>query len=161
MPRGGMRKGVVGKQYQNRADMRGANVVSAQPANTGAKLPVATASGQPYGAATVQRNAQQQVGMAGTQTPTPPQVQAGAPQQEQAPTPSAPLTPLFAPSTQPNNPVTDGVPNSPGAGPEILNLTSPVVGQYNDAKSYIQSLASSANSSPALQFLAQRINGAY
>lgn len=161
MPRGGARKGIAGKAYQNRTDMHGANVVSAQPANTGAKLPVATATGQPYGAATVQKNAQQQVAMAGTQTPTPPTVTAGAPQEQSAPTPSTPLTPLFAPTTQPNNPVTDGVDNSPGAGSSVLNLTSPVVGQYNDAKSYIQSLATSANSSPALQFLAQRINGAY
>lgn len=159
--RGGARTGTPGKAYQNRTDLHGANVVSAQPVNQGAKLPVATASGQPYGAATVQRNAQQTVGMAGTQTPPPPQVQAGAPQETLPPAPSTPLTPLFAPSTNPNEPVTTGVPNSPGAGPEVLNLTNPVVGQYNDAKSYIQTLAASANSSPALQFLAQRINGAY
>ena len=91
MPRGGARKGVVGKQYQNRADMRGANVVSAQPANTGAKLPVATATGQPYGAATVQKNAQQTVAMAGTQTPTPQPVAGGAPS-----APMQPPTPLNA-----------------------------------------------------------------
>jgi len=116
MPRGGARKGTPGKKYQNRTDMHGANVVSAQPANTGAKLPVATATGQPYGAATVQKNAQQTVAMAGTQTPTPPAIQAGAPQ------PSGPLqapTPLNAP-TDHGLPVTTGVDAGPGAGSEVL-----------------------------------------
>ena len=86
--RGGPRNGVVGRNYANRADLRGANVVAAQPANTGAKLPVATATGQPYGAATVQKNAQQTVAMAGTQTPTPQPVAGGAP--------SAPMQPPTA-----------------------------------------------------------------
>ena len=114
--RGGARTGTPGKAYQNRTDLHGANVVSAQPVQPGAKLPVATASGQPYGAATVQRNAQQTVGMAGTQTPPPPAVQAGAP------TPSAPLqapTPLNAP-TDHGLPVTTGVDAGPGAGSEVL-----------------------------------------
>ena len=93
MPRGGARKGTPGKAYQNRTDMHGANVVSAQPANTGAKLPVATATGQPYGAATVQKNAQQTVAMAGTQTPTPVPAAGGAPS-----TPMQPPTPLNAPT---------------------------------------------------------------
>lgn len=103
MPRGGARKGTLGKAYQNRTDMHGANVVSAQPVNTGAKLPVATASGQPYGAATVQKNAQQTVAMAGTQTPTP---IAGAPVPQSAP--STPITPLDAP-TDHGLPITHGM----------------------------------------------------
>ena len=84
--------------------MNGANVVSAQPVNTGAKLPVATATGQPYGAATVQKNAQQVVGMGGTPTPTPPAVNA-APAQSAS---SNPITPLDAPTNH-GLPITTGM----------------------------------------------------
>ncbi|TSA57460.1 MAG: hypothetical protein D4R39_02330 [Methylophilaceae bacterium] len=75
--RGGKQAGQVGKAYSNRTDMQGANVVSAQPINTSAQLPVATATGQPYGAATIQENSQKQLAMGGTQTP-PPQSTDGA-----------------------------------------------------------------------------------
>ena len=81
--------------------MHGANVVSAQPTNTGLKLPVATATGQPYGAAKVQQDAQSQVAMGGTQTPAPIPVQA-------QPAQPTPITPLDAPTTH-GLPITHGM----------------------------------------------------
>lgn len=159
--RGGQRDGVAGKAYQNRSDLRGQNVVAAQPQNQpGAKLAVQAATGQPYGAAGAQKAAQQAIPMG---TPSLPQPQS-APVQGMQPDqgqPSAPLTSLFAPTQKPNEPVTAGVANSPGVGPDALNIPEPIVGQYQSAKVMIQQLASDPNASPALQWLAQRINGVY
>lgn len=146
--RGGQRQGVTGKAYQNRTDLNGANVVSAQPVDTGKKLPVATASGQPYGAATVQKNAQQQVGMAGTQTPT------GSPLVNAQPQPTgqpiAPVTPLDQPTTH-GLPVTTGVGgNTPGAGTEALQ---PII-QFNPAAQALQLLNSLGdNVSPQVEYV--------
>lgn len=145
--RGGARTGTPGKAYQNRTDLHGANVVSAQPANTGAKLPVATATGQPYGAATVQKNAQQTVAMAGTQTPTPQPVAGGAP--------SAPVNPLsgVTPLTQPTThglPITHGIAAGAGAGPEVMMQTI----QTNPAQQALAQLNSlGSNVSPQVNFI--------
>ena len=95
--RGGKTSGKVGKAYSNRTDMQGANVVSAQPVNTSAKLPVATATGQPYGAATIQKNSQDMVAMGGTQTPPPPATGGTGQPQGQNTSPLKGLTPLNAP----------------------------------------------------------------
>ena len=58
--RGGKRDGAIGKNYSNRTDLQGQNVVSAQPSNQpGKKMAAQAASGQAYGAATAQLNAQQ------------------------------------------------------------------------------------------------------
>lgn len=147
MPRGGARKGTPGKAYQNRTDLHGANVVSAQPANTGAKLPVATATGQPYGAATVQKNAQQNVAMAGTQTPTPQPIQSGAP--------TAPVNPLtgVTPLTQPTThglPITHGIAAGAGAGPEAMMQTI----QTNPAQQALAQLNSlGSNVSPQVAYI--------
>ena len=145
--RGGARTGTPGKAYQNRTDLHGANVVSAQPVQPGAKLPVATASGQPYVAATVQKNAQQNVAMAGTQTPTPQPVAGGAP--------SAPVNPLsgVTPLTQPTThglPITHGIAAGAGAGPEVMMQTI----QTNPAQQALAQLNSlGSNVSPQVNFI--------
>ena len=110
MPRGGKRDGTQGKGYQNRTDLGGQNVVGPQPTATG-KVPIQTAPNQAQGQATAQRTAQQVVPMGGT--PSMPM---------QAPQPSAPLTSLFAPTANPNEPVTAGVDMGPGAGSAVLGL---------------------------------------
>ena len=112
--RGGKRDGVVGKNYANRTDLQGQNVVAAQPQNQpGAKLANQTATGQAYGAATAQKEAMQALPIQNTGTPTP---TASA---QSAPTPSAPLTPLDAP-TDHGLPITHGMDMGPGAGSEAL-----------------------------------------
>ena len=73
----------------------------------------------------------------------------------------AQLTPLTAPTMNPNEPVTAGAPSGPGPGPEALNLGGMDVSQYQTAKDYIQALASSPAASPALRHLAQRFNQVY
>lgn len=75
--------------------------------------------------------------------------------------PQQPLTPLNAPTQMPEQPVTHGAAAGAGGGPEVLNLMSQDTSQYMTAKDHLQALASSPDASPALKFLAQRINGAY
>jgi len=88
---------------------------------------------------------------------SPSQVADAAQQQPQQPQ----ATPMFADTQLPNQPVTQGVAGGAGAGPEVLNLQAPVAGQYQDARSMIHAYAASPMASPALTWLAQRINGAY
>jgi len=68
---------------------------------------------------------------------------------------------LFAPSQQPNVAVTDGAPLGAGRGVEALNLQSQDLSQYQTAKDQVQALAASPMASPALKYLAQRINQVY
>ena len=113
--RGGKRDGVVGKNYANRTDLQGQNVVSAQPQNQpGAQLAAQAATGQPYGMATAQENAMKALPIQNTGVPTPETGGAStpAPQRE-------PLTPLDAP-TDHGLPITHGLSIGPGAGPESL-----------------------------------------
>lgn len=97
MPRGGRRRGVVGKTYGNRSDLNG-------PKPPGTPLPVQAASGQPYGMRKQQEDAQRALPMSsGQPLPAPTQV------------PS-----LSDPTTRPTEPVTAGLPVGPGPGPEVL-----------------------------------------
>lgn len=97
MPRGGRRKGAVGKTYGNRTDLNG-------PKPPGMPLPVQAAPGQPYGARKQQEDAQRALPMAsGQPLPSPTQV------------PS-----LADPTTRPSEPITAGLPMGLGAGPEAL-----------------------------------------
>jgi hypothetical protein len=50
------------------------------------------------------------------------QLMAGAPMAKQQPVSSPPITGLFDPTQNPNEPVTTGNPLGAGAGPEVLNL---------------------------------------
>lgn len=113
--RGGKRDGVVGKAYQNRTDLNGANVVAAQPQNQpGAKLAKMAAPNQPYGAAKAQLDAQSQVSMG---TPSTPPMQQAQPQNQQEQ--RAPLERLDAPG-DPNGNLFDGMPIGGGLGKEAL-----------------------------------------
>lgn len=90
MARGGRRTGRPGVSYNNRTDLQGAQ-------------PVRAATGQPYGQAQAQQQAQRAVPL---------------PQQEFVP-------PNFGafdrPTEMPHEPVTAGLPVGAGPGPEILN----------------------------------------
>lgn len=108
--RGGSRDGVVGKNYANRTDLQGQNVVAAQPQNQpGVKLANQTATGQPYGAATAQSNAMAALPIQNTGNPT------TSASSQIAPTQSAPLTPLDAPG-DPNQSLFHGMDSVAGGG---------------------------------------------
>jgi hypothetical protein len=103
---GGRRRGQPGKKYPNRSDLRAQKV--------------ATTPNQPYGQATQQAAAQKAMPLpqaAGSGSPSTSalagMVGGGGPQ---------PVVPLTDPSARPNEPVTAGLPNSPGAGPDALGL---------------------------------------
>ena len=117
--RGGARDGVVGRNYANRSDLRGQNVVAAQPQNQpGAKMAIQAASGQAYGAATAQKAAQSAVPVSSQPVASVPQAapqnapQGGSSQMQ-------PIAPLNQPTTH-GLPVTTGVDAGPGAGSEVL-----------------------------------------
>jgi len=75
--------------------------------------------------------------------------------------PAAQPVGLFAPTTMPNVPVSDGAALGAGRGTEALNLQTQDLSQYQTAKDQVQSLAASPTASPALKYLAQRINQVY
>lgn len=50
------------------------------------------------------------------------------------------ITPLGAPTQRPDEPITQGNPMGPGAGPEILNLPPAVPGELDDAIQALQAL---------------------
>jgi hypothetical protein len=69
--------------------------------------------------------------------------------------PAQTLTPLNAPTQRPNEPVTTGLTNGPGAGPSILGMPQGVAAQQGQsAKQLVQTLASRPDASPVLQKLA-------
>ena len=78
------------------------------------------------------------------------QLQAGAPA---AAAPQTPVTPLFAPSSRPNEPVTHGAPVGAGAGPEALMMNQSVDTDSDKARmlSYLPALESAALSPTASQ----------
>jgi len=121
--RGGPRDGVVGRNYANRADLRGANVVAAQPQNQpGQKMAAQAASGQAYGAASAQIAAQKALPITnpGAGMPTAPQGQ-GAPQVQGSP--FGDITALNAPGDK-NQSLFHGMDTQPGgSGSEALQPT--------------------------------------
>ena len=69
---------------------------------------------------------------------------------------SAPVTPLFAPTQRPDEPITTGVPIGPGAGPEVLGINNNLDTQEDKDRmiSYLPALevvAASPNSSQAFR----------
>ena len=68
-----------------------------------------------------------------------------------------PVTPLFAQTARPNEPVTHGIDLGPGAGSSILNMPNAVQSQYETANQVISRMAASPDASPTLQYLAQRL----
>lgn len=117
--RGGQRDGVVGKNYANRTDLQGQNVVAAQPQNQpGVKLSNQTATGQPYGAATAQANAMSALPIQNTGMPAP-----TTPQGQPTARGQSTLTPLDAPD-DPNQSLFHGMDSvAGGAGSEALAPT--------------------------------------
>lgn len=111
MPHGGRRKGVAGRAYKNRSDLRG-----------GGPLPITTAPSEQYGSRVAQEDAQRAVplgpppGPAGATPPTP----TGPP----PPAPGAGGDPL-RPTDRPAEPITSGLESGPGPGPAALGLPPP------------------------------------
>ena len=155
MPRtrqGGMRQGTPGQQYPNRTDM------AAQP-----NLPARVATGQTYGKAQQQLQAQRTVPMAPPPTligpgagppPAPaPGPAAGGPNLPPAPFPPQMMPggagPLERMTERPDEPVTAGAALGPGPGPEAMQ--GPTVNMAG-----ILGRAAQAVGSTALQALAQR-----
>ena len=67
-----------------------------------------------------------------------------------------PVTPLFAPSQRPDEPVTTGIPMGPGAGPEILGINNDIDTLEDKERmiSYLpalETIAASPNSSQAFR----------
>ena len=108
--RGGKRDGVVGKNYANRTDLQGQNVVAAQPQNQPGQIMAAKAAGgQAYGAAGAQEAAMKAIPIANTGTPT---ATGGASQ-------SAPQRPPLTRLTEPVDPsisLFHGMDNVAGGG---------------------------------------------
>ena len=46
---------------------------------------------------------------------------------------NAPVTPLYAPTQRPEEPITTGIPMGPGAGPEVLGMRPVMQEKYSDA----------------------------
>ena len=67
-----------------------------------------------------------------------------------------PVTPLFAPSQRPDEPITTGIPMGPGAGPEILGINNDIDTLEDKERmiSYLpalETIAASPNSSQAFR----------
>lgn len=118
------------------------------------KQPIRLAPGGKYGERTAMATQQSGAPMAAAQsTNQSAQPSAPAPQAQQAP-----LVPLFAPTQRPNEHVTTG---APGSGTAPVALPNPVEAQYGTAYAMFQSMASQPGASPAIQYLAQRIQEGY
>lgn len=135
MPRGGARAGRTAAKYANRTDLPGTSKgPNGQVVQPGKPLPIATAPGQPYGAASAQRAAQQALPMAPQQvvgaSPTPPAAAPVGGGPSVPPTLGLPptalnpgeLPPLHAPTDRPDEHVLTGVDAGPGPGSEALGL---------------------------------------
>lgn len=120
-------------------------------------------SGLPYGEGQQMMNIQSSAPMeAAPAAPSPTATQISqATQQAQPASQGGNIVPLGAPTQRPDEPVTAGANAGPGPDMSVLNLQSPDVTNYQDTRSYIQALAQNSSASPALKFLAQRINGAF
>lgn len=152
--RGGARTGTPGKNYTNRSDLN---------TNRGA-LPVMAATGQQYGKATAQREAQRALPMG---APPPPAV--GPVASSPATGPTVPgqlpgqLVPLDAPSQRPNEPVTAGVPVGAGGGPELLGRLAQSEDGVEDLAMYLPMLefiASQPGTSAQTRNFVRRLRGA-
>lgn len=74
---------------------------------------------------------------------------------------SAQVTPLFAPTQRPGEPVTHGVDVGAGGGANVLSMPAQTDAQYTTAYEMIKQWASDPNASPTMQYLAQRIKQGY
>jgi hypothetical protein len=74
----------------------------------------------------------------------------------------APVTPLYAPSERPDEPITTGIPMGPGAGPEVLGINNNIDTEEDKARmvSYLPALevlAASPDSSQAFRNYVRQI----
>lgn len=151
MPRGGRRTGTPGKNYTNRTDL----------AMNRSTLPVMAATGQQYGKATAQREAQRALPMAAAPLPATggaPAVSRQVPQQM-----PGQVTPLDAPSQRPGEPVTAGVPVGAGPGPEVLGPLAQSEDGVEDLAMYLPMLefiASQPGTSAQTRNFVRRLRGA-
>lgn len=126
--------------------------------------PVRTPTGMAYGEAGELRNLQQQAPLSNGPAPAPAQSAGGGGAAPQGGPSLEDLmgmaTPMGAPTQRPDEPVTAGAAAGPGPGPEALNLPSPVAQAHQSALDYVTQIAQSSNN-PAVQFLAQQIQGRY
>jgi hypothetical protein len=105
---------VVRARKPNRTDLTG---------DSRSQEPITVATGQPYGDATKQRNAQRAVPIGTPPTPQPP-AQAPVPQPHVAqPSPGPGELPFLDATQRPNEPVTAGLPFGPGPGPAPMPAT--------------------------------------
>lgn len=141
IPRGGRRAATPGKTYSNRTDLVGTSKApDGQVIQPGHPLPITVATGQEYGQATAQANAQRAVPMSSgpalpapassmqpsgeTQTPDHSrlgQLLAGANMSIRA----GDIPPLHAPTDRPDEHVMTGLPTGGGAGPEAFGPPPP------------------------------------
>lgn len=155
---GGTRVGAPGTAYPNRSDL-----------NANKSLPARAATGQTYGKAGQQLQAQQTVPMAPQPVPLPPPgapgpalpsgpapgpPPPGSPPMTMAPPPHPPggMGALNRPTELPAQPVTHGAPVGPGPGPEALPQA---VSVQNGPMSMLLNQIYAKTGSPAVQQLAQ------
>ena len=107
MPRGGRRTGAPGRTYSNRSDLNDRSNV----------VPMMAATGQAYGEAGRQMDAQRAMPIAAPAPPVTAGPVASSPATGPAPTP---VTPLGAPTQRPGEPVTAGAPLGPGPNSVVM-----------------------------------------
>ena len=150
--RGGTRAGTPGAAYPNRTDLQGQS-----------SLPARVATGQTYGKAQAQLQAQRTVPMAAPPQPGVPPVTAPPVGGGGMPSPGmqggsiAPgaFGPLDRPTERPGEPVTTGIAMGRGAGPEAMGPPP-----ASDMVSSILQRAAAATSSATLNAMAQRASAA-
>ena len=69
----------------------------------------------------------------------------------------SPLAGLYDQTSRPDEPITHGVNIGAGGGANVLAMQDQAAGQYENAYQMFQSMAQNPNATPALQYLAQRI----
>ena len=69
----------------------------------------------------------------------------------------APLAGLYDKTNRPDEPITHGVNIGPGGGSNVLAMQDQTAAQYENAYQMFQAMAQNPNATPALQYLAQRI----
>ena len=112
--------------------------------------PVTAATGQEYGEASAQRQAEAAVPIGSTPTDAPPADMTADTTPRPAPKPQVqPGTlPWLHPTNRPDEPVTTGLPFGPGAGPEALHSPPPLVSDT------LASLAASPHASASVAAMA-------
>jgi hypothetical protein len=69
----------------------------------------------------------------------------------------AAVTPLYAPTQRPDEPITTGISLGAGAGPEIMGMQAKEDADYVNAYQLFQQLAANPTASPSIRYLAERI----